>query len=301
MVDKDQKIALVVGQPKQKDISKSLKKQLERDRCWTTKATDILLSAPLTLFEFHRLSNAVQCLFSETILVNPIFGICPLCCKVLNLKHLNCTKAILYHLESSHSENSKYMEHMRLIQDHHFLDDTKIKLPVTGSKNHEYFAFMIPPSLKTGDLHYLSYWTDILLKNAIITPGSLIFQEIDAFIDMCQRFPHPVPPRWKFWPTLCGYVERLNVGFSRHTHKFFLGSHVVDKDCTPQAATISDLKTFVSTVNHAGPALSTVSSWKPPLVLETCTHFLEIALHIKTLMACPTEKPVLIRNEHVVR
>ena len=297
------KIPIVVGQPKQREINIALKKQLQFDRCWTQKSSDILLSAPLVLFEFHRLCSAVNRLFSAQILLNPVYGFCPLCGKVLKLKHINCTKSLLAHLQSSHSdsENDYYVQHMRLLDDHHFVSKTYSKLLVTEEKNHEYFSFMLPHSLQTGDLHYLSFWTDILLKNDIIEPGSLIFQEIDAYIDMCQRFPHPTPPRWKFWPTLCGYVERLNVGFSRFSHKFYLGGHVIDKNITSQTATIEHLRDFTPTVNHAGPALSTVSSWKPALVLESCTHFLEIALHLKSLMACPECRPVLIRNEHVLR
>ena len=294
-------IPVVVSQLKCDEIGNSLKSQLQSDCCWTDKSTDILLSGPIVLFEFHRLLSAVRRLFKEDIILNPVHAFCPVCGKVLKLKRANCIIRVSLHITAAHPGSEEYVEKLRLLEDHSFFNNTEYKLPVTADKTHEYFAFKLPQSLQTGDIHYLSFWLNILLKNNIIEPGSLCFQEVDAFIDMCQRFPRPTPPRWKFWPTLCGYVERLNAGFSRLSHKFYLGSHIIDKSCKSRTATIEDLKKFVSSVNHAGPALSTVSTWKPPLVLESSTHFLEIALHIKTLMAIPDSRPVSVQNEHVVR
>ena len=58
------------------------------------------------------------------------------------------------------------------------------------------------------------------------------------------------------------------------------------------------LKSFVGSVNHAGPSLATIDSWKPPLQLVSGPNHLTTLLHFKFLIK-QQEKSPNISNEKV--
>ena len=72
---------------------------------------------------------------------------------------------------------------------------------------------MIPEDMRTNGIHYLAYWLHQLLSNDLIGPDHLFYQEVDAMVELALRYPNPVPPSWKYWPTLSAYVEKLNALF----------------------------------------------------------------------------------------
>ncbi|KAL5255490.1 hypothetical protein ACHWQZ_G010909 [Mnemiopsis leidyi] len=147
-----------------------------------------------------------------------------------------------------------------------------------------------------GGWHYLSFWKNHLLLQDILEPTHLNYQESDAFIEMCLRYPNPTPARlgWKTWPTLATFVQNIGATFSRRAVKLFLGSHVVGNN------TLDGLKTYADSVNHPGPAASTLDTWKPPLQLISGPNHLTTLLHLKIMIQQPGSVPHL-RNEKVTR
>ena len=112
--------------------------------------------------------------------------------------------------------------------------------------------------------HYLTLWINELLMQNIIQPHTLKFQEMDALVEVCLRYPKPVQGQgWRMWPAVSAFADYLLNQYSRHALRFYRGTQKIADN------TIKGLIEFVQSVNHVSPSLTTTSYWRTPLKLES--------------------------------
>ena len=231
-------------------------------------------------------------------MINPVMCWCPICGVVISLPECNRINLLSTHIASFHPTKTNVTEICLKLEQPQFNRkfDTKIQVRRIADKHLSEQKKQLPSCLGIPEnTHYLSYWFNHILNQEIIEPTHITFQEVDALMEIILRYPNPTPNRlgWRTWPTLAAYVQKIGASFSRHAVKLYLGSHKVTDN------SLQGLKNFVASVNHAGPSLSTVDSWKPPLQLVSGPNHLTTLLHLHILMK--SKDSPCISNERVTR
>ena len=232
-------------------------------------------------------------------MLNPVMCLCPICGIVMNLQICNWINRLTVHIATSHPSEKDVISICLKLEQPLFQRKADVKIPVApiAEKCLSGLKKQLPEELKVPrGTHYLAFWLNHILTQDIIEPPHLTYQEFDALVEIILRYPNPAPARqgWKKWPTLATYVQKIGAAFSRHAVKLYLGTHQVGNN------TLDGLKSFVGSVNHAGPSLTTIDSWKPPLQLVSGPNHLTTLLHLKVLIK-QQEKSPNISNEKVTR
>jgi hypothetical protein len=291
---------IVVSTHNSESVQALLRVQMAKDFGWSSECSEILAMRPLDNFRYDRLAYSSSKIFDKTILLNPLMCICPSCGDTISLKRMNYLDKLHDHIMRKHGADERLINDCLSIERDIFKDrDSTLPLYKVNNNNRDELNRLVFES-KPEEVHYLVHWFDEFIKAGLVTPKHLIYQELDAFMEVALRYPMPSPTGsagWKFWPTLSSFTESLASAFSRFTQKLYLGSHLI-ADATDY--TLQGLKAFINNINHVGPSVSTVSRWKPPLVLESGPHILDVVLHLRMLIKNKAEA-VHISNEDVDR
>ena len=129
-----------------------------------------------------------------------------------------------------------------------------------------------------------------------------LFQEDDALVTMFLESPEPIED-WTKWKTLSAYGLKCyvsNSGSALNLHRgltYYPSIHCKEK----VARTTGDRKSFMKSVNHPSPSISTVQAWLPKVSFENEQyHESYLSLH-QRLLQVHNDSSISLKFPNVIR
>ena len=207
----------------------------------------------------------------QVILLNPLKAVCLAdgCHgRVITLNNVNCLLGLQYHLSRHDPSDTWAWEVNRRID------------AIKNNEDQEGFAAEpfeltrdVPSHILTQwqftrpPVNYVAHWVNILIQLEILKPNHVMFQELDALVEMLLFFPNQ---RWKWdsWPSIKQYAIKLGNTLTEGGYRLFRGTHSANKN----NCRLEMLRELVSSTNHIAPGLSTLQRWRAPVKLDSVVH-----------------------------
>jgi hypothetical protein len=181
-------------------------------------------------------------------MLSPLHAACPVCASIILLSKTNDLANLIKHVSTNHFDEEDLRNNLKSVGKLYFHSSDEVYLNNRAdmpSSNYQIPVRLCPPK----GIHYLAFWLNIMINQGILEPNHLIYQQLDALMEVVMRYPRPRPHSWRMWPVLCKYVEKMNSMFSRYVQKFYLGTH---KIADPSDFTLEGMKRFARIINHPG-------------------------------------------------
>ena len=243
----------------------------EENPKWSDSCSDSLES--ITVFNFDKLLFNLQWkggFIDQVILLNPLKAVCSAdgCGgKVITLTNLNCLVEFQNHLATHEPSDTWAWDVYRRIdaiknyhnQEGYSTEPFSLTHAVPLDILHRW-QFTRPP------INYVSHWVNILVQLEILKPDHIMFQELDALVEILLFYPHQ---RWQWdsWPSIKQYATKMGNTLTEGGYKLFRGTYSATK-----SSRLNMLKELVSSINHIAPGLSTLQRWRSPVKLESTVH-----------------------------
>ena len=261
-----------------RDLHSHISKEFKKYDQWTIACTNALQSSPLHLMHYDRFQYILGNAFGNKkvkIALNPLMLLCyhPECLGVNKLPpklhDMNNLRSYIHHLFSHTDKVGRSMQ----IRFQAVYSDPFITSHALDQLFCSPFSLLSPlqdysPEIKgvlkryaikrdLKGVHYLCHWKSKLIANGVITSSSLSFQEDDALLELYFRYPNPVD-NWNMYKTLTFYFLKTYCYISSTAVNLLRG---VTDYCRLSGNDKKDVTSFVSDINHPGPAVNTLHRW----------------------------------------
>lgn len=248
--------------------------QVAKQNCWSPECEENLES--ITIFNFDRVLFDIKFrakLGNQTIFLNPIRAICfgHGCEGKVIPVNINSITHFQRHLESHDPSDewaSQVVERLRTLSNQTF-DGQESDFPIRLRRE-------VPASVlekwkykRPEGQNYLSHWMDILVRLDLLCPSHLIFQQMDALVEMLLMHPATVHD-WDNWPTIKQFAIKLGNTLSEGNYHLVRGTHAPSKPLPLDH--LKRLKGLMSTINNVSPSLSTLQRWRDHVKLDSGSH-----------------------------
>ena len=266
---------------------------------WTPACTTALQNCLSMLYKYDKLECGVARAFGHPmkILLNPFMIFCyhPACVSKdrspVTLK-TNCNLTeYLAHVSMSHNDAIGQSLYKRFLAIHNDIFCTEFGDTPSPISLLVPMPRLIPNGnsldcIRKYSIHrqlgatYVCHWKDAVIRDNLITPSSLSYQEDDALIHLITTYPQPVSD-WKNWKTLSLYLLKFFTYVSGTGANLYRGfTHY------PRIAHHHEhsLEEFIKAINHPGPSITSLERWLPVVSMDNeQLHKIEHMFHLKFL------------------
>ena len=264
--------------------TKQLRDIMKDEKCWSAECTSAL--SPLQIFCYDRLQHTLQSYIPGfDVLLNPITAFCyGMNCaaknRCISLHRLNDISRFTSHV-SGHQDPWSKSVIVRLVfveKGDYFTEESVINswepIPSVSAVLNDCRHMMFERDLS---VHYLSHWKSIIYNSGVIEKSSILYQSDDALVEDVLSYPKKIP-NWDKWQAIKSWAVKLFNSVSEGQYGLFSGERRKRK-----GTSIEELEKYTRTINHITPGYTTVSSWQPPVTVESGCHPNVILAHIQVL------------------